>query len=43
MDLNGIGSEAVNYILVALDRNWWRAFANPVMNPWFHKIWKFLE
>jgi len=33
MDLQEVGCEGVDWIELARDRNWWRAFVNEVMDP----------
>ena len=32
-DLQEVGCEGVDWIELARDRNWWRAFVNEVMDP----------
>jgi hypothetical protein len=34
MDLTEMGTDAANWIQLARDRVWWRAFVNTVMNLW---------
>jgi hypothetical protein len=34
MDIREIGSEGVDWINLAQDRNWWQTLVNMVMNIW---------